>query len=329
MKVRILGIETSCDETAVAVLDDGKDVVLDLVISQIDVHRVFGGVVPEVAARHHLKNLSLLLKKVFETIDPRSVSAVAVTYGPGLIGALLVGLSIAKGLSISLKIPLIGVNHVEAHVHALFLSYPHLKPPIVVLMVSGGHTQLMKVNENFEMEILGRTLDDSAGEAFDKVARLLGLGYPGGPEIERVAKMGDPGKIHFPRPMLDEPNYDFSFAGLKTAVLYFLKRNEDYKIEDVAAAFQEAVTDILVEKTFRLARDSGIRKVAFVGGVAANARLREKVTEKAKRWGYEVFFPPLKLCTDNALMVAKVGYEKFKRGDFSPLDLNADPNLSL
>jgi len=285
--------------------------------------------VPEVAARHHLKNLPFLLKETFKEVDPQTVDVVAATYGPGLVGALLVGLSAAKGLSISLKRPFVGVNHIEAHVHAVFLANPTLTPPFVVLMVSGGHTQLMKVNEDYSMEILGRTLDDSAGEAFDKVARRLGLGYPGGPIIDEVAKKGDPKKYSFPRPMMDEPNYNFSFAGLKTAVLYFLKKEKDYRVEDVAASFQEAVVDILVEKTFRLARNLGIRKIAFVGGVAANSRLREKVNDRAKRWGYEVFFPPLYLCTDNALMVARAGYEKAKRGIFSPLYLNADPNLSV
>lgn len=327
--MRVLGIETSCDETAVAVLDDGKDVIVNFTVSQVEVHRKFGGVVPEVAARHHLKNLPFLLKETFKEVDPQTVDVVAATYGPGLVGALLVGLSAAKGLSISLKRPFVGVNHIEAHVHAVFLANPTLTPPFVVLMVSGGHTQLMKVNEDYSMEILGRTLDDSAGEAFDKVARLLGLGYPGGPIIDEVAKKGDPKKYSFPRPMMDEPNYNFSFAGLKTAVLYFLKKEKDYRVEDVAASFQEAVVDILVEKTFRLARNLGIRKIAFVGGVAANSRLREKVNDRAKRWGYEVFFPPLSLCTDNALMVARAGYEKAKRGIFSPLYLNADPNLSV
>ncbi|AJG40664.1 protein kinase [Thermotoga sp. RQ7] len=327
--MRVLGIETSCDETAVAVLDDGKDVIVNFTVSQVEVHRKFGGVVPEVAARHHLKNLPFLLKETFKKVDPQTVDVVAATYGPGLVGALLVGLSAAKGLSISLKRPFVGVNHIEAHVHAVFLANPTLTPPFVVLMVSGGHTQLMKVNEDYSMEILGRTLDDSAGEAFDKVARLLGLGYPGGPIIDEVAKKGDPKKYSFPRPMMDEPNYNFSFAGLKTAVLYFLKKEKDYRVEDVAASFQEAVVDILVEKTFRLARNLGIRKIAFVGGVAANSRLREKVNDRAKRWGYEVFFPPLSLCTDNALMVARAGYEKAKRGIFSPLYLNADPNLSV
>ncbi|MCD6551705.1 tRNA (adenosine(37)-N6)-threonylcarbamoyltransferase complex transferase subunit TsaD [Thermotoga sp.] len=327
--MRVLGIETSCDETAVAVLDDGKDVVVNFTISQVDVHRKFGGVVPEVAARHHLKNLPFLLKETFERVDPQTIDVVAATYGPGLVGALLVGLSAAKGLSISLKKPFVGVNHIEAHIHAVFLANPDLTPPFIVLMVSGGHTQLMRVNEDYSMEILGETLDDSAGEAFDKVSRLLGLGYPGGPVIDEVAKKGDPKKYNFPRPMLDEPNYDFSFAGLKTAVLYFLRREKDYRIEDVAASFQEAVIDILVEKTFRFARNLGIRKIAFVGGVAANSRLREKVHERAGKWRYEVFFPPLSLCTDNALMVARAGYEKAKRGIFSPLDLNADPNLNV
>ncbi|HIP92272.1 MAG TPA: tRNA (adenosine(37)-N6)-threonylcarbamoyltransferase complex transferase subunit TsaD [Thermotoga sp.] len=328
--MKVLGIETSCDETAVAVLKDGKEILANFVSSQIKIHEKFGGVVPEIAARQHLKILPLLLKEVFKRVEPSELDLIAVTYGPGLIGALLVGLSLAKGLSMSLEIPLIGVNHIEAHIFSIFISYPNLSPPFITLMVSGGHTMIIKVEENMKMTVLGETLDDAAGEAFDKVARLLGLGYPGGPAIEKASLKGDPKKYKFPRATTeDKKNFNFSFAGLKTSVLYFLKKAENYKVEDVAASFQEAIVDVLVEKTFNAARFSGIRKIVFAGGVSANKRLREKAKEKAEKWNYEIYFPPFELCTDNALMVAKAGYEKYLKGEFSPLDLNADPNLRI
>ena len=328
--MKVLGIETSCDETAVAILKDGREVLVNLVSSQVKIHEKFGGVVPEIAARQHLKILPVLLKEAFSKTLPSELDLIAVTYGPGLIGALLVGLSLAKGLSMSLGIPLIGVNHIEAHVFSVFLSYPDLSPPFITLMVSGGHTMIIKVEEGMKMFVLGETLDDAAGEAFDKVARLLGLGYPGGPAIEKASLKGDPNKYTFPRAMMeDKKNFNFSFAGLKTSVLYFLEREKDYKVEDVAASFQEAVVDVLVEKTFNAARFTGIRRIVFAGGVSANRRLREKAKEKAEKWNYEIFFPPLELCTDNALMVAKAGYEKYLKGETSPLELNADPNLRI
>jgi len=303
---------------------------VNLVSSQVKIHEKFGGVVPEIAARQHLKILPVLLKEAFSKIPPSELDLVAVTYGPGLIGALLVGLSLAKGLSMSLGIPLIGVNHIEAHVFSVFLSYPELSPPFITLMVSGGHTMIIKVEEGMKMFVLGETLDDAAGEAFDKVARLLGLGYPGGPAIEKASLKGDPNKYTFPRAMMeDKKNFNFSFAGLKTSVLYFLEREKDYRVEDVAASFQEAVVDVLVEKTFNAARFTGIRRIVFAGGVSANRRLREKAKERAEKWNYEIFFPPLELCTDNALMVAKAGYEKYLKGETSPLELNADPNLRI
>lgn len=302
----------------------------NFVSSQIKIHEKFGGVVPEIAARQHLKILPILLREVFKRVEPSELDLIAVTYGPGLIGALLVGLSLAKGLSMSLEIPLIGVNHIEAHVFSIFISYPNLSPPFITLMVSGGHTMIIKVEENMRMIVLGETLDDAAGEAFDKVARLLGLGYPGGPAIEKASLKGDPKKYKFPRAMTeDKKNFNFSFAGLKTSVLYFLKKEKNYNVEDVAASFQEAIVDVLVEKTFNAARFSGIRKIVFAGGVSANKRLREKAKEKAEKWNYEIYFPPFELCTDNALMVAKAGYEKYLKGEFSPLDLNADPNLRI
>ncbi len=328
--MRVLGIETSCDETGVAILEDGKNALVNLVSSQVKIHEKFGGVVPEIAARQHLKVLPILLKEAFNRVNPSELDLIAVTHGPGLIGALLVGLSLAKGLSMSLGIPLVGVNHIEAHIFSIFLSYPDLSPPFITLMVSGGHTMIIKVEEDMRMSVLGETLDDAAGEAFDKVARLLGLGYPGGPAIEKAALKGDPNRYSFPRAMMeDKKNFNFSFAGLKTSVLYFLEREKNYRVEDVAASFQEAVVDVLVEKTFNAARFTGIRRIVFAGGVSANKRLREKARRKAEKWNYEIFFPPLELCTDNALMVAKAGYEKYLKGETSPLELNADPNLRI
>ena len=324
--MRILAIETSCDETAVAVVEDGRKVLVDLVASQVEVHRKFGGVVPELAARHHVENIKYLLKETFERVDPETVDRVAVTYGPGLVGALLVGISVAKGIAMSLNVPLIGVNHLMAHIHSVYLEYPDIEKPFIVLLASGGHTEIVLVGE--EMKVLGRTLDDAAGEAFDKVARILGLGYPGGPEIEKVSKNGK-AIYEFPRPKLGDPDYDFSFAGLKTSVLYFMRKNPDARIEDVAASFQEAVVDVLVEKTFRAARNSGVRRVVVVGGVSANGRLRERMRERAEEWGYEIYFPPVRLSTDNAVMVALAAFDLVEKGKESPLSLNAVPYLTL
>ncbi len=324
--MRILAIETSCDETAVAVVEDRKKVLVDLVASQVEVHRKFGGVVPEIAARHHVENIKYLLKETFERVDPETIDRVAVTYGPGLVGALLVGISVAKGIAMSLKVPLIGVNHLVAHIHSVYLEYPDIKKPFLVLLASGGHTEIVLVGE--EMKVLGRTLDDAAGEAFDKVARILGLGYPGGPEIEKVSKNGK-AIYEFPRPKLGDPDYDFSFAGLKTSVLYFMRKNPDARIEDVAASFQEAVVEVLVEKTFKAARNSGVRRVVVVGGVSANGRLRERMRERAEEWGYEIYFPPVRLSTDNAVMVALAAFDLVEKGKESPLSLNAVPYLTL
>ena len=321
-----MAIETSCDETAVAVLEDRKDILVDLVASQVKVHEKFGGVVPEIAARHHVENLKYLLRETFQRVKPESLNAVAVTYGPGLVGALLVGISFAKGISMALKIPLIGVNHLVGHVHSVYLAFPDLKPPFIVLLASGGHTEIIKVSDG--MKVLGKSLDDAAGEAFDKIARILGLGYPGGPEIERVARMGKP-IYDFPRPMIDSKDFNFSFAGLKTAVLYFTKKTKDYRVEDVAASFQEAITDVLIEKTFKAALVEGIRRIVFVGGVSANSRLREKAMERAREWGYEVYFPPLKYATDNAVMIAHAAFDLYEKGSFSDLSLNAVPYLSI
>ncbi len=327
--MKILAIETSCDETSVAVLKDRNEILVSIVSSQIDVHKKFGGVVPEIAARHHVSNMKVILKEVFERVEPNSIDAVAVTYGPGLVGALLVGISTAKGISMTLDVPLIGVNHLLGHIHSVFLAYPDLKPPLIALIASGGHTEIVLVKGYIEVEVLGKTLDDAAGEAFDKVARILGLGYPGGPAIDSAAKDGNPKFHNFPRPMIDSGNYDFSFAGLKTAVLYFVEKNKDARIQDIAASFQEAVVDVLVEKTFRAARNTGVRKIAIVGGVSANSRLREKAKERAKEWGYELYMPPMQYCTDNAAMIARAAFDLYDANVLSDLSLNAVPYLTL
>ncbi len=324
--MRILAIETSCDETAVAVLENKTNVLVNLVASQIDVHKKFGGVVPEVAARHHFENMKYLLSETFDKVNPESLDYVAVTYGPGLVGALLVGVSATKGISLSLGIPIVGVNHLHGHISSIYLAYPNLKPPFVVLLASGGHTEIVLVREN-SLRVLGKTLDDAAGEAFDKVARVLGLGYPGGPEIDRIARNGDPNYHQFPRPKINDKDYDFSFSGLKTAVLYFLRKYPNARVEDVAASFQKAVVDVLVKKVFRAARDSGVRKIVVVGGVSANSMLRKDMSEKALELGYEVFFPPVKYATDNALMIARAAFDLVEKGKIADLSLNAVPYL--
>ncbi len=324
--MRVLAVETSCDETAIAVLEDKTKVLVNLVASQIDIHKRFGGVVPEIAARHHFENMKYLLAETFNRVKTDTIDYVAVTYGPGLVGALLVGISTAKGISLTLGVPLIGVNHLHGHISSVYLAYPDLKPPFVVLLASGGHTEIVLVKED-SLKVLGRTLDDAAGEAFDKVARILGLGYPGGPEIERVSKKGNHDFHHFPRPKINDKDYDFSFSGLKTSVLYFLRKNPKVRIEDVAASFQMAIVEVLVKKVFRAARDSGVRKIVVVGGVSANTMLRKMMAEEASKLGYEVFFPPIEYATDNALMIARAAFDLIERGKTSDLSLNAVPYL--
>jgi len=326
--VKVLGIETSCDETAVAVVGEGNKIITNLVASQIDVHKRFGGVVPEIASRHHVSNIKILLKETFDAVPPQDIDLVAVTYGPGLVGALLVGISVAKGIALSRNRPLVGVNHLLGHIHSVFFSN-RVKFPFIALLVSGGHTEIVYVKDETTARVLGRTVDDAAGEAFDKVARILGLGYPGGPAIQEAAENGDPNFYNFPRPLLNSRDYNFSFAGLKTSVLYFMKDNPKADASDVAASFQEAIVDVLVKKVFRAARDYGVKDVVFVGGVSANKRLREKAREQAEKWNYSVYFPAPSFCTDNAAMIARAGYFLYKKGYTSDVELNAVPNLRL
>jgi N6-L-threonylcarbamoyladenine synthase len=338
----ILGIETSCDETAVAVLEGTGDpspsaikLRSNIIASQIALHRQFGGVVPEVASRCHVETIIPVMDKALGEagVSLSQVTAVAATYGPGLVGAVLVGLSAAKALALAQDIHFIGVNHIEAHMYANFIEHPDLAPPFVCLVVSGGHSDLVYLRDYGDYKVMGRTRDDAAGEAFDKVARALGLGYPGGPAIDSSAREGDPQAVRFPRAFLEEGSYDFSFSGLKTAVVNYIanpRRGErEVTVPDIAAGFQEAVVDVLVKKTLRAASEMGVTTVALAGGVAANSRLRQELSRHANEKGIDVRYPSPVLCTDNAAMVACVGYFRLVSGKCSSLDLPAVPNLQL
>jgi N6-L-threonylcarbamoyladenine synthase len=329
--VRILGIETSCDETAAAVVDDGRRVRSSVVSSQVDLHARYGGVVPEIASRAHVELITAVIAEAMVeagVIDLGEVDAVAACHGPGLAGALLVGVSAAKALAVTGDIPYIQVNHLEAHLYAGWLEEPDLEPPLAVLIVSGGHTMLVIMEDHGRYRVLGQTVDDAAGEAFDKVARFLGLGYPGGPAIDRIAARGDPAAIRFPRPMLDD-GPDFSFSGLKTAVVNYARRNPDAAVADVAASFQEAVVDVLVAKLVAGAAEAGAKTLVLGGGVAANSRLRTRLLEAAESTESRVFLPPLALCTDNGAMIAATAWWRFQADGPTPLDAGAQPNLRL
>jgi len=326
----MLGIETSCDETAAAVVMGGTDVLSSVVSSQIDLHAQFGGVVPEIASRAHVELLMpVIARAVVEAgIDERRIDAVAATIGPGLIGSLLVGVSAAKALALVWGVPFVGVHHHEAHLYAAFLEDPSLEMPLVVLLVSGGHTMLVVMEDHGRYRLLGQTIDDAAGEAFDKVARYLGLGYPGGPAIDRVAMDGDPAAIPFPRAMLDD-GLDFSFSGLKTAVVNYVRKHPDVTTADVAASFQQAVVDVLVSKARRAAAQVGARGLVLAGGVAANSALREQALDACTADGLRAFLPSRAMCTDNAAMIAAVGWYRLRSDGPTPLDAGADPNLRL
>jgi N6-L-threonylcarbamoyladenine synthase len=326
----VLGIETSCDETAAAVVAHGTEVRSSVVSSQIDLHAEFGGVVPEIASRSHVELLTPVVADalVEAGVEGRDVAAVAATVGPGLIGALLVGVSAAKALALVWDVPFVGVNHLEAHLYAALLEEPDLELPLVFLLVSGGHTMLVAMEGHGRYRVLGSTVDDAAGEAFDKVARHLGLGYPGGPIIDRLAASGDPEAIAFPRAMPGD-NLDFSFSGLKTAVVNHVRRHPDVSVEDVAASFQEAVVDVLVAKARRAADAVGAKGVALGGGVAANSRLREAFLAAAEEDGRPGYVPSRAMCTDNAAMVASCGWYRWQAEGASPMSVGADPGLRL
>jgi len=328
--VRILGIETSCDETAAAVVVDARQVLSSVVSSQVDLHARYGGVVPEIASRAHVELLTPVLAQalVEAGIEDEHVDAVGATVGPGLVGALLVGVSAAKALALVWDVPFVAVNHLEAHLYAAFLEEPDLELPIVVLLVSGGHTLLVLMEGHGRYRLLGSTIDDAAGEAFDKVARYLGLGYPGGPAIDAVAMEGDPHAIAFPRAILDE-GYDFSFSGLKTSVVNHVRKHPDVATPDVAASFQEAVVDVLVTKARRAAAEHGAKGLCLAGGVAANSQLRERLLDACVADGLHAFLPSRSMCTDNAAMVAAAAWWRLQADGPAPLDTGADPNLRL
>ncbi|TML17336.1 MAG: tRNA (adenosine(37)-N6)-threonylcarbamoyltransferase complex transferase subunit TsaD [Actinobacteria bacterium] len=328
--MRILGIETSCDETAAAVVVDGTQVASSVVASQVGLHARYGGVVPEVASRAHVEMLMPVVAQalVEAGVVGADIDAVAATVGPGLIGSLLVGVSAAKSLSLVWKVPFVAVNHLEAHLYAAFLEEPTLDLPLVVVLVSGGHTMLVSMEGHGEYRLLGQTLDDAAGEAFDKVARFLDLGYPGGPLIDRLAIDGDPRAIAFPRPMLND-GLNFSFSGLKTAVVNHVRKHPDVAAADVAASFQQAVVDVLVTKARRAAHQIGARGICLAGGVAANSQLRMRVLDVCEEDSLHAFIPSRSMCTDNAAMIAAAGYYCWQRNGASPIDTGADPNLRL
>ncbi|MGZ6927885.1 MAG: tRNA (adenosine(37)-N6)-threonylcarbamoyltransferase complex transferase subunit TsaD [Acidimicrobiia bacterium] len=326
----VLGIETSCDETAAAIVADGWDVRSNVVSSQVDLHARFGGVVPEIASRAHLELVNGVIADALGLagITFARVDAVAATCGPGLAGALLVGVSAAKAIALACRIPYVGVNHLEAHLHAAWLQDPAVELPLAVLLVSGGHTMLVAVHDDADYTVLGQTVDDAAGEAFDKVARLLDLGYPGGPVVDRLAAQGDPTAVRFPRPMRGD-GLDFSFSGLKTAVLHEVRRNPDHDVADLAASFQAAVVDVLVDKLAAAAEAIDARTLVLGGGVAANSALRRAVTDLGVETGRRALVPPLELCTDNAAMIAATGFRRLRRDGPSPLDGGAIPALAL
>ncbi len=332
--VYILGIESSCDETAASVVKNGKEVLSNVISSQIVIHRKFGGVVPEIASRKHIENIMPVIDQALTDakVSLDDIDAVAVTYGPGLVGALLVGLSAAKSLAWATGKPLIGVNHLEGHVFANFLADAELEPPFMALVVSGGHTALLKVTGYNTFEMLGQTRDDAAGEAFDKIARVMGLPYPGGPEIERLALGGNDEALHFPVAKLDKP-YEFSFSGLKSAVINYLHKEEQGKREvnraDVAASFQKAVVNALVKEAVQAMKETGYKKIVLAGGVSANKTLQNTLAQAMTDIGCELVHPTPILCTDNAVMIACRGYFMYQAGMTSPLDLNAYPSLKL
>ncbi len=333
--ILILAIESSCDETAAAIVKNGREILSNVIYSQIALHTVYGGVVPEIASRKHIEKINQVIKQALVDAgkELQDMSAIAVTYGPGLVGALLVGVSAAKAISFASGIPLIGVHHIEGHISANFIENKNLEPPFVCLVVSGGHSHLVVVKDYGVYEIIGKTRDDAAGEAFDKVARAIGLGYPGGPKIDKVSKEGNPDAIHFPRAKVADAQYDFSFSGLKSAVLNYLNscqmKGEEIVTADVAASFQKAVIDVLVDHSMDAVEKYGCRKFAIAGGVASNTGLREAFRKVCGEKGIAFYHPSPVYCTDNAAMIGTAAYYEYQKGVRHGFDLNAVPNLKL
>ena len=333
--ITILAIESSCDETAASVVVNGRQVLSNVISSQIDIHTLYGGVVPEIASRKHTERITQVIRQGLEEAGKtlQDLDAIAVTYGPGLVGPLLIGVSAAKGLAFATGTPLIGVHHIEGHICANYIADPELEPPFACLVVSGGHTHLVLVRDYGVYEILGRTQDDAAGEAFDKVAREIGLGYPGGPKIDKASREGDPHAITFPRGKVTGSRYDFSFSGMKSAVLNYLNTSRmkgiQVNVPDVAASFQQAVVDVLVSRAADAVEQYGLRKLALAGGVAANTALRAGMRQMCEEKGTAFFCPPPILCTDNAAMIGSAAYFEYLKGNISGLDLNAVPGLRL
>ena len=331
----ILGIESSCDETAAAVVRNGREVLSNVISSQIDLHTLYGGVVPEIASRKHIEKINQVIEQALSDADTElgDIDAIAVTYGPGLVGALLVGVAEAKAISFATGIDLVGVHHIEGHISANYIEHKELEPPFMSLVVSGGHTHLVCVKDYGKYEILGRTRDDAAGEAFDKVARAIDLGYPGGPKIDKLSKEGNPDAIKFPRGHVTDSAYDFSFSGVKSAVLNYINgcqmKGIEYNRADIAASFQKAVCDVLVDNAMRGIKEYGLNKFAIAGGVASNSTLRATMVEACKENGVEFYYPSPILCTDNAAMIGAAAYYEFLAGTRHGWDLNAIPNLKL
>lgn len=334
-EVLILGIESSCDETAAAVVKNGREVLSNVISSQIELHKLYGGVVPEIASRKHIEKINQVIEEALSdaNVTLNDIDAISVTYGPGLVGALLVGVAEAKAISYALGKPLVGVHHIEGHVSANYIENLDLEPPFLCLIVSGGHTHLVLVKDYGTYEIIGRTRDDAAGEAFDKVARAIGLGYPGGPKIDKLAKEGNKKAISFPRAHIDGAPFDFSFSGLKSAVLnhinYCQMKNLEINRADIAASFQEAVVDVLVTKAVQAAKEFKMDKIALAGGVASNSALREGMQAACEAKGLKLYYPSPIYCTDNAAMIGTAGYYEYRNGTRHGLDLNAVPNLKI
>lgn len=333
--ILILAVESSCDETAAAVVKNGRDVRSNVISSQIELHKLYGGVVPEIASRKHIEKINQVIEEALAqaevTLD--DIDAIGVTYGPGLVGALLVGVAEAKAIAYAKGLPLVGVHHIEGHISANYVEHPELDPPFLCLVVSGGHTHLVCVRDYGKYEILGRTRDDAAGEAFDKVARAIGLGYPGGPKIDRLSREGNPDAIFFPRAHIEDAPCDFSFSGVKSAVLNYINgcqmKGETYSQADVAASFQKAVTDVLTEHSMQAVRETGLKKFAIAGGVASNSSLRASLEEACRKEGVRFYYPSPIFCTDNAAMIGAAAYYEYLAGTRHGWDLNAVPNLKL